>query len=211
MQFVETAIEMSSMVVDEGAKADANKAKTKLKLPKFFNTIVAKMSPSKLTVDAVPVKKNGLLSASRGDINNENVENRIASIDPWQSVTSEEIEPSVRVTDLSTTSRQLMAVPSSLLISPNPNHLTTHALLNGSGGVAMHNIGVQNNFNLSHVTGVHFGNVNVHQVKTVTTSGISNSGPEPVAQPSTSSNKTMSKSIRGKRGFGTTLASAIDN
>lgn len=188
---------MNSVGVEQEMKAENNKTKPKLKLPKIFNSIVAKISPSKLTVDAVPVKKSGSPLPARSITENGDVENRVTSIDPWSSVSSEEFEAPASTSDFSSNNSQLMASPS-LLVSPNPNHLASFALLSGNNRMAVNNIGVQNNFNLSHVSGVHIGNVNMRQVKTVT-GGIPNGRAEMGAEASTSTKKIeKSKSIKGK-------------
>lgn len=190
---------MNSVMVKQEAKAEQSKSKTKLKIPKFFNSIVAKMSPAKLAVDAVPVKKNGLTVAVEND---DIEENRINSIDPWQSVSSDEFEnPSSAAENLPANNRQL-AAPSSLLISPNPNHLASYGLLHTTNNsMAVSNVGVQNNYNFSQINGLHIGNVNVHQTKAAT-NGISNggnSGSEQGAEASTSTQKIpKTKSISGK-------------
>lgn len=161
---------MNSVVTTQDAKADHSKTKPKIKMPKIFNSIVAKMS--KLTVDAVPVKKSDLTVATSTSAATENTieENRGTSIDPWQSVSSERFErPSS--TGLEISYRQ----PSPLLISPNANHLALHSTSNNS--LAVTNVGVQNNITVSNSTGLHFGNKNVYKIEAIT-NGIPNGGPQ---------------------------------
>lgn len=195
---------MDSVIAETEAKADPNKTKPKLKLPKFFNSIVAKMSPSKLAVDAVPVKKNAmqLPSPSLSAAKNEHEENRVISIDTWQNVSTEDFErPSSAAGELIANNNQLMVAPS-LLVSPNPNHLASYTLRNSTNSLAVANIGVQNNFNLSNMNGLHIGNTNVYRVPTAS-NGISNGGKygaEQGNEASASAKKIdKTKSIKGKQ------------
>lgn len=164
----------------------------------MFNSFVAKMlpstSPSKLTVDAVPVTKNGFTGTSPSPEIAESDANRFASIDPWQSVSSEEfaspISPGV---DLPA-NNHLMTLPSPQLISPNANHLPSYLLHNMNNSLAVKNVEVQNNYNFSQISGLHIGNVNFHQANEV-----SNCAPETSGTKASIAPKIQkSKSIKGK-------------
>lgn len=190
---------MNSVMVKQEAKAEQSKSKKKLKIPKFFNSIVAKMSPTKLAVDAVPVKKNGFTAPVESDIE----EIRVNSIDPWQSVSSVEFENASSVAEELPASNRQLVVPPPLLISPNPNHSAPYGLLQtNKNSMAVSNVGVQNNYNFSRINGLHIGNVNVHQAKAAT-NGISNGGNSASEQGAEASKSTQkipkTKSISGKR------------
>lgn len=189
---------MNSVVSKQEAKADRHRTKPKLKIQKIFNSFVAKMSPSKLAVDAVPVKKN---DGPASIVIDEIEENRVTSIDPWQSVSSsDEFADEL----LSTNNSQLMPSPSRL-ISPNANHLPSYGLQNANrNNLAVLNVGVQNNYNFSQINGLHIGNVNVLKAKPMT-NGTSNGGNKELGAEQTSTEASAaspvkilkSKSIKG--------------
>lgn len=189
---------MNSVGENQKVKVDRIKTKRKLRIPNFFNSIFAKISPSKLTVDAVPVNKNGLIvtsaSTSAADVFEES---RVNSIVPWPGTVSDEFEGASFV------SENAMISPSSQLTSPNANHLASYGLQNTtSNSLAVNNVGVQNNFNLSDINGLHIGNVNVFQDKAAAngSSDGGNHGAEQGNEGSRSASKILkTKTIKGER------------
>lgn len=195
---------MNSVENNQKAQTDRIKTKPKLKIQKIFNSLVAKMSPSKLTVDAVPVNRNeSTVACPPTSVTNEFEENRLNSIDPRPRTASDAFQRSSSSGEDASSSGSALMHPPSLLISPNANHLMSYGLHNAtSNSLAVTNVGVQNNYNLSDINGLHIGNVNMFQDKAVA-NRISNGGSHGAAQGSEASPSApkiqKTKSIRGER------------
>lgn len=191
---------MNSVENNQKADVDRIKTKPKFKIQKIFNSFVAKMSPSKLTVDAVPVNRNeSTVACLPTSVTNEFEENRLNSVEPRPRTASDAFERSSSVGEDASSSALML--PPSLLISPNANHLTSYGLHNAtSNSLAVTNVGVQNNYNLSDINGLHIGNVNVFKA---VAKGISNGGNHSAEQGREASTSTPkieeTKSIRSER------------
>lgn len=191
---------MNSVGHNQEARVDSIKTKPKFKISKIFNSFIVKMSPSKLTVDAVPVNSKLTVARARTSATNEFEQSRLNSIDSWPRTDSEDFERASFASE-DASSSQLMLLPS-LFISPNANHLPLYGLHNTTNdSLAVTNVAVQNNFNLSDINGLHIGNVNVFQDK-ATPNGISNDGNHAAEQGNEASSSApriwKTKSIKGE-------------
>lgn len=166
---------MASVTTNESTRNEHNKSKSKLKMPKIFNAIVSKITPSKLAVDAVSVNRNRSLTPS---------------MESWQSLPSDEIESTSLPGD-----RQIMTRTPEPVV-PIFNHLSSHTgHSTNNNSVAVTNIGVQHNLTFSQINGLHVGNVNVVHASS-TKNGISNGATENIA---TMTKIEKTRTIKGER------------
>lgn len=143
------------MCADSNESKDKRNKETKMKVSHFINTIFSKRT-SKLKTDAVAVPDNPNSALTPTPLSSS--PSRLDAFESWSRTVSTE---SNALAEISDENRRLSAA-SPNVISNNP--MMGYSCNNMSNALTVNNFESQNNYNFSHISGLHFGSVAVYNI-----------------------------------------------
>lgn len=147
------------MCADSNDSKDKRNKESKMKVTQFINTIFSK-KPSKLRTDAAVVPDDTNNSLTPTPLSSS--PSRMESFDAWTTSRTISVENN-GVNETNDENRQMVnAAPNTVNNDSNPMLGYTCNSMNNA--LTVNNFESQNNYNFSHITGLHFGSVSIYNI-----------------------------------------------